>query len=58
MTKQHVVIVGGGMAGLAAGRYALKNGFRTTIVEHHIALGGVCTAWSRARTRSTAAFNG
>lgn len=48
MTKQHVVIVGGGMAGLAAGCYALKNGFRTTIVEHNIALGGVCTAWSRA----------
>lgn len=47
MANEHVVIVGGGLAGLAAGCYARKNGFRTTIVEHNIALGGVCTAWSR-----------
>jgi phytoene dehydrogenase-like protein len=47
MANEHVVIVGGGLAGLAAGCYARSNGFRTTIVEHNIALGGVCTAWSR-----------
>jgi phytoene dehydrogenase-like protein len=47
MTERHIVIVGGGLAGLAAGCYARANGFRTTIVEHNIALGGVCTAWTR-----------
>jgi phytoene desaturase len=44
---EHIVIVGGGLAGLAAGCYARANGFRTTILEHNIALGGVCTAWRR-----------
>lgn len=47
MANESVVIIGGGLAGLAAGCYARKNGFATTIVEHNIALGGVCTAWSR-----------
>lgn len=47
MTNRHVIIIGGGMAGLSAGCYALRNGFSTTIVEHNLALGGVCTAWSR-----------
>jgi phytoene dehydrogenase-like protein len=47
MANEQVIIVGGGLAGLAAGCYARSNGFRTTIVEHNIALGGVCTAWSR-----------
>jgi phytoene desaturase len=47
METRHVLIVGGGLAGLSAGCYALRNGFRTTIVEHNLALGGVCTAWQR-----------
>jgi phytoene dehydrogenase-like protein len=47
MAKRHVVIVGGGLAGLTAGCYALTSGYRTTVVEHNIALGGVCTAWQR-----------
>ncbi len=47
MKDKHVVIVGGGLAGPSAGCFARVNGFRTTIVEHNIALGGVCTAWSR-----------
>jgi phytoene dehydrogenase-like protein len=47
MTDRHLVIVGGGLAGLAAGCHALASGYRTTIVEHNIALGGVCTAWPR-----------
>ncbi|HTJ82717.1 MAG TPA: NAD(P)/FAD-dependent oxidoreductase [Polyangiaceae bacterium] len=47
MEKRHVVIVGGGLAGLSAGCYARASGYRTTIVEHNLALGGVCTAWSR-----------
>ncbi|MGZ5971530.1 MAG: phytoene desaturase family protein [Polyangiales bacterium] len=46
--SDHVVIVGGGLAGLSAGCYARASGFRTTIVEHNLALGGVCTAWERS----------
>lgn len=47
MNQRHVVIVGGGLAGLSAGTYLRASGFRTTIVEHNLALGGVCTAWPR-----------
>jgi phytoene desaturase len=47
MSERHIVIVGGGLAGLSAGCYARASGFKTTIVEHNIALGGVCTAWPR-----------
>ncbi len=47
MNDRHLVIIGGGLAGLSAGCYALRSGFRTTIVEHNLALGGVCTAWQR-----------
>lgn len=35
------------MAGLSAGCYGLRSGLRTTIIEHNLALGGVCTAWHR-----------
>jgi phytoene desaturase len=35
------------VAGLSAGCYALANGFDVTLVEHNLALGGVCTAWRR-----------
>jgi len=47
MEERHLVIIGGGLAGLSAGCYARRSGFRTTIVEHNLALGGVCTAWHR-----------
>lgn len=47
MSEKHVLIIGGGLAGLASGVYARLNGFRTTIVEHNLALGGVCAAWQR-----------
>lgn len=42
-----LLIIGGGLAGLSAGCYALRSGFRPTIVEHNGTLGGVCTAWQR-----------
>jgi phytoene dehydrogenase-like protein len=45
--ETRVVIIGGGLAGLSAGCYARANGFAVTIVEHNLALGGVCTAWRR-----------
>ncbi|HET9623115.1 MAG TPA: NAD(P)/FAD-dependent oxidoreductase [Kofleriaceae bacterium] len=47
MTEPHLLIIGGGLAGLSTGCYARASGFRTTIVEHNLALGGVCTAWQR-----------
>jgi phytoene dehydrogenase-like protein len=47
MGDRHLVVIGGGLAGLSAGCYALQNGYRVTILEHNLALGGVCTAWSR-----------
>jgi phytoene desaturase len=47
MNQPHLVIIGGGLAGLSAGCYARRSGFRTTVVEHNLTLGGVCTAWQR-----------
>lgn len=42
-----IVIIGGGVAGLAAGIFGQVNGFRTTIIEKHTVLGGECTGWDR-----------
>jgi phytoene dehydrogenase-like protein len=42
-----VVIIGGGMAGLAAGCYLRMNGYQTEIHEMHSLPGGLCTAWQR-----------
>jgi phytoene desaturase len=47
MTQPRLLIIGGGLAGLSAGCYARASGFAVTIVEHNLALGGVCTAWPR-----------
>jgi phytoene desaturase len=47
MGERHIVIIGGGLAGLSAACYLRASGFRTTVVEHHSALGGVCAAWTR-----------
>lgn len=41
------VIIGAGMAGLAAGCYARMNGYRAIIFELHDLPGGLCTAWER-----------
>ena len=49
MDNGRVLIIGGGLAGLSAGCYARASGFSTTIIEHNLALGGVCQAWSRGR---------
>ena len=45
--KKKVVIIGGGIAGLCAGVYALKCGFGATILESHSIAGGNCTSWKR-----------
>lgn len=42
-----VIIIGGGIAGLAAGIYARSSGFDTTILEMHNIPGGNCTSWRR-----------
>jgi phytoene desaturase len=47
MSRPSLVIIGGGLAGLSTGCYALANGWATTILEHNISLGGVCAAWRR-----------
>ncbi len=42
-----MVIVGAGIAGLATGCYARKNGHKTVIFEAHKKPGGLCAAWKR-----------
>ncbi|NLO09488.1 MAG: NAD(P)/FAD-dependent oxidoreductase [Clostridiales bacterium] len=42
-----VIIVGGGIAGLSAGIYALQSGFDVTILEMHTIPGGNSTSWRR-----------
>lgn len=42
-----IIIIGAGIAGLAAGCYAQMNGYRTEIFELHDQPGGLCTAWER-----------
>ena len=42
-----VIIVGGGIAGLSAGIYALQSGFDVTILEMHTITGGNNTSWRR-----------
>ena len=42
-----ILIIGGGVAGLSAGIYALKNGHRVIICEHHSVVGGNLTGWTR-----------
>lgn len=43
----NILIVGAGIAGLAAGIYARKSGFNVTIYESHTGAGGNCTSWRR-----------
>ena len=42
-----IIIIGAGIAGLAAGCYGQMNGYRTTIFELHDLPGGLCTSWNR-----------
>lgn len=43
--KKSIIIIGGGLAGLSAGCYALMNGYDVRIFEHAAIPGGVCTSW-------------
>ena len=42
-----VIVIGAGIAGMAAGIYALQSGFDVTILEQHTIPGGNCTSWKR-----------
>ncbi len=42
-----IIIIGAGVAGLAAGCYARMNGYKATIFELHNMPGGLCMAWER-----------
>jgi phytoene dehydrogenase-like protein len=44
---ESIVIIGAGIAGLAAGCYAQMNGYRSRIFELHSLPGGLCTSWKR-----------
>ncbi|MCR5615075.1 MAG: NAD(P)/FAD-dependent oxidoreductase [Saccharofermentans sp.] len=46
-SKKKVIIVGGGIAGLSAGIYALKAGFDAEIYEKNPIAGGECIGWNR-----------
>ena len=46
-SKKKVIIVGGGIAGLSAGIYALKAGFDAEIYEKNPIAGGECMGWNR-----------
>jgi phytoene dehydrogenase-like protein len=47
MADRSILIIGAGIAGLAAGCYAQMNGYRTKILEIHTIPGGECTSWKR-----------
>ena len=47
MADKAIAIIGGGLAGLAAGVYAQRNGYRTHIFEHASQPGGVAAWWRR-----------
>jgi len=47
MPPKTIIIIGAGIAGLAAGCYAQLNGYKSRIFELHDLPGGLCTAWER-----------
>lgn len=47
MTDDSVIIIGAGLAGLAAGCFCQMNGYRCRIFEHHAQAGGVAAHWRR-----------
>ena len=45
--EKKIIIIGAGIAGLAAGCYARMNGYDAEIYELHDKPGGLCTSWKR-----------
>ena len=52
-----IIIIGGGLSGLAVGCYGRMNGYRTSIFEMHSIAGGVCTGWKRKGYTIDSAMN-
>jgi phytoene dehydrogenase-like protein len=52
-----IIIIGGGLTGLAAGCYGQMNGYQTSIFEMADKAGGVCTAWQRGGYTIDGALN-
>ncbi len=50
--QQSITIIGAGLAGLSAGVFARKAGFKVTLFEHHSKPGGVCTSWRRGEKKA------
>src|SRR5271155_1077591 len=46
-SPKKVIIIGGGIAGLACGCYLQMNGIQSEILEESLLPGGLCTAWHR-----------
>ena len=44
---EKIIVIGGGIAGLSAGIYALKEGFEVEIYEKNPMPGGECMGWNR-----------
>jgi phytoene dehydrogenase-like protein len=44
--KPRVLVIGGGISGLATGCYAQMSGMETLVLEKHVLPGGCCTGWS------------
>jgi len=44
---RHIIVIGGGVAGLSAGIYLKRSGFDVTLCEQHSIAGGMCTSWRR-----------
>jgi len=47
VSDEQLIIIGAGVAGLAAGCYACMNGYDVRIFEMHTLPGGMCTSWRR-----------
>ena len=45
--EKKIVVIGAGIAGLAAGCYARMNGYQVELYESHKVPGGLCTSWNR-----------
>lgn len=45
--SDRVIVVGGGLAGLATGIYAQRNGYHAVVLERNDQPGGVCASWER-----------
>ena len=55
--EKSIIIIGGGLTGLATGCYGRMNGYPTSIFEMHNIAGGVCTGWKRGGYTIDGAMN-